>query len=416
MSKKAAIQEVLKHFAKLRQAAADAGYWHNLYVQQIEAEYQGELARIKPEYDGEVSEAHARYENAVKEAHAKYEQNISDARARFELFSLIKLDTLQLVPLQTESILPPDGLSQAGQRARDELPRLTTALSNLWEEQEKWARRQKIVAEISIMVILIVIGVAVTMVKDYQDRRHMDATATQVQVNAEAAALATVTRVAQQGPRVLNDAYGVPMMYVPAGCIMMGSDTGASDEQPVHEVCLSAFWIDQTEVTNAQYGSSDSFSDNDRPQEAVTWFRADEFCKQRGARLPTEAEWEYAARGPAGWEYPWGNKFVANNVVYAGNSGGQSAEVGSRPGGASWVGALDMSGNVWEWVADWYGTYPSEQQTDPTGPEYGDARVLRGGSWNDSDPDALRTTTRRKLNPDHWYFFRGFRCARSAED
>ncbi|MCU0463837.1 MAG: SUMF1/EgtB/PvdO family nonheme iron enzyme, partial [Anaerolineae bacterium] len=152
---------------------------------------------------------------------------------------------------------------------------------------------------------------------------------------------------------------GVVMVLVPAGCFMMGSTIGDSDERPVHETCIEKpFWLDKTEVTQAQFAAnggmkanSNAFNGDNRPVEQITWFEAEAYCReQRGGRLPTEAEWEFAARGPDGLVYPWGYEFIAENVVYSQNSNRQTAEVGSRPGGESWVGALDLSGNVWEWV------------------------------------------------------------------
>ncbi|HEC21824.1 MAG TPA: TIR domain-containing protein, partial [Chloroflexi bacterium] len=155
---------------------------------------------------------------------------------------------------------------------------------------------------------------------------------------------------------------GVPMALVPAGCFQMGSANEESNEQPVHEVCFEEpFWIDVYEVTNARYGSAgceEYSSEDDQPRNCVNWFEAVAHCESRGARLPTEAEWEYAARGPDGLLYPWGDEFVALNAVYGDDSGGRPAVVGSRPGGVSWVGALDMSGNLWEWVSSIYAFYP----------------------------------------------------------
>jgi formylglycine-generating enzyme required for sulfatase activity len=223
---------------------------------------------------------------------------------------------------------------------------------------------------------------------------------------------APVTRNADWEP-VIQDFNGVEMALVPAGCFMMGN------EQPVHEVCFEEpFWIDVYEVTNGQFGSAASdcthwSSSDNQPRICVDWRDATAHCESRGARLPTEAEWEYAARGPDGLVYPWGNEFIADNVVYGDNSGGHTASVGSRPGDVSWVGAYDMSGNAWEWVADWYGTYPSEAQVNPTGPGSGQYRVLRGGSWGDHSSYSLRGANRLRHPPvdpapDH-----GFRCALS---
>jgi serine/threonine protein kinase/Tol biopolymer transport system component len=214
---------------------------------------------------------------------------------------------------------------------------------------------------------------------------------------------------------VIQDFDGVEMVLVPAGCFMMGSEDGGNGERPVHEICFEEpFWIDRTEVTNAQYGSSGEFSGDNRPRENVTWFNARDFCESRGARLPTEAEWEYAARGPEGWTYPWGNEFVSDNVVWDENSGGHTAEVSSRPGGASWVGALDMSGNVWEWVSSLHEPYPysaSDGRESNIGTS--SARVLRAGAWSGSNPDLLRAAYRVSRDPGSWNLVWGFRCARS---
>jgi formylglycine-generating enzyme required for sulfatase activity len=215
---------------------------------------------------------------------------------------------------------------------------------------------------------------------------------------------------------VIQDFDGVEMALVPAGCFMMGSND-YSDEQPIHEVCFDApFWIDVYEVTNGQFGSAasdctDWSSDENQPRICVDWYEAVAHCEARGARLPTEAEWEYAARGSDGLVYPWGNEFVPDNVAYYANSGGQTANVGSRPGGVSWVGAYDMSGNVWEWVADWYGAYPGEAQVNPTGSGSGSSRVLRGGSWT-LDALNLCGAYRERGNPDGAGVDVGFRCAR----
>ena len=213
--------------------------------------------------------------------------------------------------------------------------------------------------------------------------------------------------------RDFND---VTMVLVPAGCFMMGSENGDDDEKPVNEQCFDIpFWIDKYEVTNAQYGSTgcESFSSEpDQPRNCVNWFDAQDFCEARGGRLPTEAEWEYAARGPDSLAYPWGNEFIADNVVYDANAE-QTAEVGSRPAGASWVGALDMSGNGWEWVSSLYQYYPysddHESNTDTSS-----GRVLRGGSFFNSSFN-LRAAYRLGYNPgnvDGGGGF-GFRCARS---
>lgn len=237
-------------------------------------------------------------------------------------------------------------------------------------------------------------------------------------VFARALAEAGVTANADWTPytEVIN---GVEMALVPAGCFQMGSSDGDSDEQPVHEVCFERpFWIDVVEVTNAQYGGAapdctEWSSEGDQPRVCINWTDALAYCQEHGARLPTEAEWEYAARGPDGLIYPWGDVFIVENVVYGGNSASRTWDVGSKPGGVSWTGAFDLSGNVWEWVNDWYGSYPSGQQVNPQGPESGQSRVARGGSWNYYFAYFLSSAIRTWNDPFSVSHHLGFRCALS---
>jgi formylglycine-generating enzyme required for sulfatase activity len=199
---------------------------------------------------------------------------------------------------------------------------------------------------------------------------------------------------------------------------MMGSDEGDDDEQPVHEQCFDApFWIDKTEVTNAQFrsvGCENTSSEPNQPRNCVNWFEARDFCASRDARLPTEAEWEYAARGVSNWEYPWGDEFVAENAVFGDNSGGKTANVGSRPGGASWAGALDMSGNVWEWVSSLYVDYEYNLDKSESDIDNTSARALRGGSFG-VDSFILRAAFRLWLYPVGPSFNWGFRCSSSLK-
>lgn len=210
-----------------------------------------------------------------------------------------------------------------------------------------------------------------------------------------------------------QDFAGVPMVQVPPGCFLMGHADGRRNERPVHRQCFAtAFWIDQTEVTNAQYGSTGAFPGDQRPRENLTWFEARDFCAARGGRLPTEAEWEYAARGPSNWLYPWGDVMNPQALVFDQNSGNQTADVGSRPAGASWVGALDMSGNVLEWVSSQYRPYPyratdgREDLTDTAA-----LRVYRSG-WGSYIDQGVSAPIRFFDRPDYRDWFIGFRCVR----
>jgi formylglycine-generating enzyme required for sulfatase activity len=219
---------------------------------------------------------------------------------------------------------------------------------------------------------------------------------------------------------------GVDMVLAPAGCFTMGTDdpTGFAHEHPAHQVCFNKpFWIDRTEVTNDQfnemlgYADSPSFYTNgDHPREQITWYEALAFCEQRRARLPTEAEWEYVARGPSNLIYPWGNTFDPRRLIWDRIEEG-TAPVGSMPGGSSWVGALDLSGNVFEWVADWYSptAYSSSEQDNPLGPYEGIQKVVRGGGWGSVDERFFIATYRLPISPLDGSYHRGFRCARSIE-
>ena len=219
---------------------------------------------------------------------------------------------------------------------------------------------------------------------------------------------------------------GVEMVLVPAGCFMMGSDTNpASNEYPAHEICFDTpFWIDRYEVTRAMYracvseGSCDETlpsqysTEPEQPINRISWFLVVAFCDWRGARLPTEAEWEYAARGPSNWVYPWFGEFVADNVVFNENSNNHTAVVGSRPSGASWVGALDMSGNVLEWVSSIYQPYPYDESDGRENRQNTSSpRVLRGGSFIDTI-GFLRARIRSEGYPPDANDRFGFRCAR----
>jgi serine/threonine-protein kinase len=197
-------------------------------------------------------------------------------------------------------------------------------------------------------------------------------------------------------------------------------------------VTLDGFWLDRTEVTNTQYrlcvadgacresrlANDLAYGGDDYPAAGIPWQDAQDYCVWAGGRLPTEAEWEYAARGSEGYTYPWGEEFTCTGGNFWDKASGcddgfaEPAPVGSFPEGTSWCGALDMAGNVWEWVADVYGPYPDEGQVNPTGPASGGERVLRGGSWGYHQP-FVRAAYRYPVPPAADYLAVGFRCAAS---
>lgn len=219
---------------------------------------------------------------------------------------------------------------------------------------------------------------------------------------------------------------GIEMVLVPRGCFQMGSAEGDTDETPVHEICFDApFWIGRTEVTQADFirlngvkVNPNSFLGDNRPIETITWFEARDFCLFRGMRLPTEAEWEFAARGPDNLSYPWGDEWDPSNVMWNRISAQGTADVGRIPAGVSWVGALDMAGNMWEWGSSLYRPYPytpSDGRENDIGNRTDILLVLRGGSWFSSNSNFFRTANRFGNFPDASANDIGFRCARSVE-
>jgi formylglycine-generating enzyme required for sulfatase activity len=223
------------------------------------------------------------------------------------------------------------------------------------------------------------------------------------------------------------------MVYVPAGEFQMGStdaDRDARDEEkPAHTVDLNAFWIGKTEVSNAQYRlcvdagvceeptcwENGDLNAADQPVVCVTWDDAQAYATWAGGRLPTEAEWEMAARGTDGRLYPWGgNAPECDQANYKGCVG-RTTTVGSYLDGASPYGALDMAGNVWEWVADWYDEdyYSRSPARSPQGPDSGERRVVRGGSFDMSEP-RLRGAFRIGNRPAYSNWDLGFRVLVAA--
>jgi eukaryotic-like serine/threonine-protein kinase len=239
----------------------------------------------------------------------------------------------------------------------------------------------------------------------------------------------------QAGDTRVSSTDGMVMLYVPEGSFMMGNNSGDANEFPVHQVHLDAYWIDQTEVTNSMYEQCvrDGFCNlpattssytrasyygnpayGDYPVMHISWADASAYCSWAGRRLPSEAEWEKAARSEDGRLYPWGNSSPSANLLNWNGSIGDTSKAGSYPAGASPYGALDMAGNLWEWVADWYSDsyYASSPASNPPGPRTGTARVLRGGSC--LGRDYFARTTNRWFNTFQTGNKFGFRCAVDA--
>ena len=256
---------------------------------------------------------------------------------------------------------------------------------------------------------------------------------------------------AKQGDIRIRPKDRLQVVYVLGGQLRMGSETGEVDERPRHVVSVNGYWIDQLEITNrafSEFASATGYSTDaenegwgylwrdgrwkrvdgldwkhpsdpshtvsrleDHPVVQVSWNDAQSYCSWAGGRLPTEAEWEMAAVGTTGWQYPWGNQLDSSRL----NADGAGTEpVGSHGAGVSPSGALDMVGNVWEWVSDWYSSdyYSSSQMTNPQGPSAGTHKALRGGGWDPSGGDS-RAADRGALPPQSRGDTIGFRCALS---
>ena len=222
------------------------------------------------------------------------------------------------------------------------------------------------------------------------------------------------------------------MVSIPAGEFTMGSQDGDPDERPAHKVHVDAFSMDVYEVTVGQYAAflqatgvnspldwqtMNQPAHQKRPVANVDWVDAAAYCKWAGKRLPTEAEWEKAARGTDGRLYPWGNDpptpLHANFGKTEWNNHGVLTPVGTFEGGKSPYGIYDMAGNVWEWVSDWYdyNYYKTSPSQNPTGPSMGGTKVIRGGAWN-SNPRAMRSANRSLISPTD-QGLDGFRCAKT---
>jgi sulfatase modifying factor 1 len=234
-------------------------------------------------------------------------------------------------------------------------------------------------------------------------------------------------------PATLIGKDGAPMVLVPAGEFPMGSEQGDADEQPVHRVFLDSFYLDTFEVTNGRFAKFVAaiqseppwgFADQEtpvihaeQPVRWVNWLEATGYCLWAGKRLPTEAEWEKAARGTDGRVYPWGNESpTLAQAVFGLKEGAETVSpIGNRDLGRSPYGVHDLAGNLYEWVVDWYdeASYTPQPTIDPRGPAEGTAKVQRGGSYL-NNPYRLRAAFRTKGDPTEHAPNVGFRCAQDA--
>jgi formylglycine-generating enzyme required for sulfatase activity len=216
------------------------------------------------------------------------------------------------------------------------------------------------------------------------------------------------------------------MVLVPAGEFIMGSDIDQAAARPAHPVYLDTFYIDKYEVTQARYrecieagGCATDYGKllntpiwDQHPMMDITWYDAQEYCEWRGGSLPSEAQWEKAARGTDERKFPWGNEPVTCERVRYGECGWMTDPVGSHPAGASPYGAEDMAGNVWEFVYDWYQQdyYEHSLYENPTGPEAETGyKSERGGAWF-YEADLMTAIWRNNLPPTAHYLYVGFRC------
>jgi sulfatase modifying factor 1 len=248
-------------------------------------------------------------------------------------------------------------------------------------------------------------------------------------------------------PKTVTGKDGAPLVLIPAGEFLMGTSIsqrdGGRDEYPEHRIFLNAFYMDAYEVTNGRYldfikatghrlpehprdkkltlwkGSTVSDTFKDHPVVNVDWVDADAYCSWAGKRLPTEAEWERAARGITGRRFPWGDveptRTLANYLNQWRNGAGLEP-VGNHQQGASPEGVYDLQGNVWEWVSDWYDPryYEKGPIRNPKGPMEGTRKVIRGSGW-ESEAPLLRSAHRLSSDPTNRNHSLGFRCAADAQ-
>jgi formylglycine-generating enzyme required for sulfatase activity len=305
------------------------------------------------------------------------------------------------------------------------------------DEGKSGQRTRKFVIPAILAVIAIAAVTAFVVYAGNRNNVPPAATASVTVTINQSTVTPTPTNTALPPPPQIIDNQGVAMRLVPAGDFTMGSDGGFPDEKPVETLYLDAFYIDKYEVTNARYRACVQagacqppkkinvttqvgyFSKPDFdnfPVVNVDWNMALAYCEWRGAQLPTEAEWEKAARGPDGRTYPWGEDISCEQANYFGCKGSTTA-VSSYETGISVFGVFNLAGNVDEWVSSLYMPYPYNEIDGREDPSASGERVIRGGSWINSDSDNnVRSARRQKADPSIWTQNLGFRCVRTSDD
>ena len=388
---------------------------------QVEADAEARSKADRTAADSALSQARGAADGHLGPARQAQEA-ARDLLSKAGLLSLLE----QARPSDTAS---PPGADPARELARCAAVAAETShdigagIKALEAHREATARRRRVLRYLAVGAA---VALAVAIFLGYRAAQQARRTAEQ-------------NRLAAEQNRLAVEAIKAGPVSVPAGEFLMGSTDADgmanADEKPQHKVYLEAFQIDRTEVTNAMYAkcaqagkcqapsssrsnTRDSYYGNPKfdnyPVTNVSWTDAQAYCAWADARLPTEAEWEKAARGADGRIYPWGNDPADAQRCNFNSNVKDATPVGAYPAGASPYGALDMAGNVWEWVADWYqeAYYASSPARNPAGPSSGDTRVLRGGSW-DNGGGGVRAAYRFGVNPDFGLGSSGFRCARS---
>jgi formylglycine-generating enzyme required for sulfatase activity len=340
---------------------------------------------------------------------------------------------------------------------------VTQPARQLPETRRKQIQQRTIYGLLGILVVIILSSVALSLFWPTPLLGGSEEAATATTESQVIAALTAVaptrtptpdpTDMPTPTPEPFLTSTGSRMLFMPGGLFRLGNDQGESDEQPSRMVRMDPYYIDETEVTNGAYAqcvaagsctppaySRASFYPDyygnpeydDYPVLYVNWYQAEEFCTWREGRLPSEAEWERAAsfdpEQGIKTVYPWGDNFDGTLLNYCDancyrgdhdtafdDAYGDTAPVGTYPGGRSPIGVYDMLGNVMEWTGDWYDRnyYSSAPETNPMGPAEGFAKSVRGGSWL-SGREELRVTLRTFYDPNERRANIGFRCAQSA--